>query len=241
MSPNVRCVSCAVLAWLTVASACFAAEPSYAPRKGGVGGGLGFAQFFGQGDYSEGARPRFSFAGNFRYVMSPHWRWQFSPGFSWAAYKKGARAPFPDPNFPTQPVVQNDYLSLLAPVSAQIQYVVRSGSWMYHLGAGTGAYRVWIEDRRKVLRDPLTDDLHRGVYPGVSFEFGGERFLRNITTTSIELTTSTHYVFSTRASQFPSGFDDRVLVTDLRVGVNYYFDLVRAKRTGGGLPGLPPQ
>jgi hypothetical protein len=238
MSSKVRCASCAVLAWLTAASVCVAAEGDYGPRKGGVGGGLGLGQFVGNGDYSSGAQMRFSFSGNFRYVMTNHWRWQFSPGLTWAAYKKGEPAPFTDINFPADPT-KNDYLALLVPMSAQLQFVTRSGSWMYHLGAGPGLYRVWVENRRKVLRDPTTFDLHRGVYPGVSFEFGGERFLKNITTTSIELTTTTHYVLATRDDQFPNGYNDRVLATDLRIGVNYYFDLIRAKRTGGNLPGLP--
>src|SRR5690349_3207937 len=89
MSFKVRCVSFAAFAWLTAASVCVAADSDYAPRKGGVGGSLGGSRFFGQGDYSEGARPRFSFAGSLRYVMSRHWRWQFSPGFTWSAYAKG--------------------------------------------------------------------------------------------------------------------------------------------------------
>ena len=238
MSSTFRCVGFAI-AWLTAASVCVAADFDYGPRKGGVGGSLGASRFFGQGDYSTGARPRFSLAGNLRYVMSRHWRWQFSPGFTWTAYAKGSAAPFTDLNFPSDPRVKNDYLSLLVPVSLQVQAVVPHGAWLMHLGGGAGAYRVWVEDRRKVLRDPTSLDLHRGIYPGVSVELGMERFLRNITTTSIEVVTSTHYVMAERSSQFPSGFNDHVLVSDLRLGVNYYFDLVRAKKTGGGLPGLP--
>jgi hypothetical protein len=238
MSSKVRCASCAVLAWLTAASVCFAAEGDYAPRKGGVGGGLGLGQFFGNGDYSSGARPRFSFSGNFRYVMTKHWRWQFSPGLTWTAYKKEEPTPFVDINFPAD-ATKNDQLALLVPMSAQVQFVARTGSWMMHLGAGPGLYRVWVENRRKVLRDPTTFDLHRGVYPGMSFELGGEKFLKNITTTSIEITSTTHYVLSRRNDQFPNGYNDPVLSTDLRIGVNYYFDLIRAKRTGGALPGLP--
>jgi hypothetical protein len=242
-------VSFALLALLTAASVCFAAEPNYAPRKGGIGGGLGLSQFRGQGDYSNDARPRFSFAGNFRYVVSPRFRWQVSPGLMWAAYKKGSPAPFVDINFPDEPLVKNDYLTLLIPASAQLQLVTRHGQWMQHVGAGPGLYRVWVENRRKVLRDPLSLDLHRGVYPGFSVEYGGERFLKNITTTSIELTLSTHYVFARRAThfppgmsddtQFPSGLNSNLWAMDFRIGVNYYFDLVRARKVpGAGLPGL---
>src|SRR5207247_8515803 len=105
-----------------------APDSDYAPRKGGIGGSFGLSKFFGQGDYSEDSRPRFSFAGNLRYVMTPHWRWQFSPGFTWTAYKKGSPAPFTDINFPNDEQVKNDYLSLLVPMSAQLQLVARTGS-----------------------------------------------------------------------------------------------------------------
>ena len=91
-----------------------------------------------------------------------------------------------------------------------------------------------VENRRKVLQDPATHDRHKGVYFGMSAEIGAERFLRNITTTSIEWTLGGHLVFAERDDQFPSGWNSNLLPLEARVCVNYYFDLVKPKQ------GLPP-
>jgi hypothetical protein len=245
MIRRIACVSVALFASLAAASVCLAAEPSYAPRKGGVGGAIGGSDFLGAGDYSAGAQPRFSFTGSFRYVVRPHWRWQVAPGFTWSAYKIDQHLPpslVPNISVPSPYDTMHTktyYLTLLAPISAQLQYVAQHGSWMYHAGFGPGAYRVWVEDRRKVLRDPQTFRLHRGVYPGFTVELGGEKFLKSITTTSIELVAVSHYVFSRRDQQFPSGFNDKLWAVDFRVGVNYYFDLIRGKKLpGSNLPGI---
>ena len=57
-------------------------------------------------------------------------------------------------NFPAD-VTKENMLTLVLPVSAQLQYTQKRGAWLYHLGAGPGLYRVWVENRRKVLKDPL--------------------------------------------------------------------------------------
>ncbi len=241
MIPRIRWVSVVVPALLTVASACLAAEgPSYQPGKGSVGGQLGGSYFgpdrlFGAewfGDYSHGAMPRFSFAGNFRFIQSNHLRWQISPGFTWTAYKTGTAIPFTDLNNPDDQS-KDRMLALIAPITVQAQYVVRRGWWVYHAGAGPGLYRVWVENRRKVYKDPETFRLHRGIYYGGTFEFGFERFLRAITTTSVEFTWSNHLVLATRNDQFPSGYNSNVMATEIRVGVNYYFDPMKAKKPPG--------
>jgi hypothetical protein len=72
---------------------------------------------------------------------------------------------------------------------------------------------------------------HRGAYFGMTAELGAERFLHGLTTTSIEGVVSSHLIFAERDEQFPSGFNSNVLPIDLRVCVNYYFDLVRRKKT----------
>jgi len=246
MIPRVRWVSVAVMALLTVASACLAAdgEPAYKAGKGGVGGQVGgsyfgFDRLFGSEwfrDYSDGAQPRFSFAGQFRYVRSLHWRLQLSPGFTWTAYKTSTPIPFTDPVHPDIQV-KDDMVALLAPISLQAQYVVRRGQWFYHVGAGPGLYRVWVENHRKVLKDPGTFRLHRGLYPGGTFEIGAERFLKAITTTSIELSWTNHLVFAQRPEQFPNGFDSNLMAMEWRVGVNYYFDPLREKSAGLEIPG----
>jgi hypothetical protein len=133
MIPRIRWASFAVLALLTIASACLAAEgePAYKPGYGGVGGQIGGSYFgvdrmFGGdwfGDYSKWAMPRFSFAGQFRYVHSRHWRWQVSPGYTWTAYKTGTAIPFTDVNSPDDKV-KDDMLVQLLPSTAQLQYVM---------------------------------------------------------------------------------------------------------------------
>ena len=233
MIPRFRCVSVALTALLTTASACLAAEPSYAPRKGGIGGGLGVSKFIQDGDYSTDSQLRFAFSGAFRYVMSPWLRWQVSPGFTWSAYRIGSRDPFRDPQFPADST-KDEYLTLVVPASLQVQLVERRGWWLYHFGVGPGVYRVWIENRRKVLEDPVSHVRHRGTYFGLSAELGAERFLRNITTTSIEWTVGGHLAFAERDDQFPSGWNSNLLPIEARVCVNYYFDLVKTKQA------LPP-
>lgn len=242
MNPrSIRWVGFAVTALLTVASACLAAEgdPSYKPGMGGVGGQLG-ASYFGVdrmignswfGDYSHGAMPRISFAGQFRFVQSRRIRWQVSPGFTWTAYKTATVIPFPDPNQP-ETRVKDDMLTLMAPISAQVQLVTRRGQWLYHAGVGPGVYRVWVQNDRKVLKDPATFKLHRGVYPGATFEIGAERFLRRITTTSVGFTWVNHLVLAQRDEQFASGYNSNLMATELRIGLNYYFDPLRDKTKG---------
>ena len=249
MIPRIRWVSFAVLALLTIASACLAAEGelAYKPGKGGVGGQIGgsyfgFDRMLGSdwfGDYSKWAMPRFSFAGQFRYVSSKHWRWQVSPGFTWTAYKTGTVVPHPervwDLNFPNDKT-KDQMIVLLLPVTAQLQYVTRRGQWFYHAGVGPGAYRVWVENRRKVFQDPDSLKLHRGVYPGGTFELGAERFLRSITTTSVEFNWVNHLVFAQRDQQFPRGYNSNLMAMEWRVGVNYYFDPLRQKKQGIEIP-----
>jgi hypothetical protein len=245
MISRIRWVGFAALALLTVASACLAAEgdPSYGPGKGGIGGEFGGSYFgvdriFGGewfGDYSHGTMPRGSVAGQIRFVRSKHWRWQFSPGFTWGTYKTGTVIPFTDLNYPDD-AVKDRMLVLMAPVTIQAQYVLQRGRWFYHAGVGPGAYRVWVQNRRKVYRDPETFRLHRGLYPGASFELGAERFLRAITTTSIELTWANHLVFAQRDEQFPRGYNSNLMATEFRLGVNYYFDPLKKQQPGIALP-----
>ncbi len=238
-------VSLAALVLLTVASTCLAAdgEPAYKAGKGGIGGQIGgsyfgFDRMFGSGwfgDYSDGALPRFAVAGQFRFVQSNHWRWQVSPGFTWSAYETATPLPMTDLNAP-QDRVKDRVLTLLLPVTAQLQYVTRRGSWLYHAGLGPGVYRVWVQNHRKVLRDPVSLDLHRGLYAGGTFELGAERFLKSITTTSVELTWANHLVFTQRDEQFPSGFNSNLMAMEWRLGINYYFDPLRQKTAGIEIP-----
>jgi len=90
-----------------------------------------------------------------------------------------------------------------------------------------------------VLQDPLSKNRHRGLYPGVTAELGAERFLRGLTTTSVEGVIGGHLIFAERDDQFPLGFNSNLLPVDLRLCVNYYFDMTRRKKSIE--PGVPPK
>ena len=261
MNSRVRWVGNAACALLTVASACLVAFPAAAadapadsaakpvsapkdegrgdhPGYGGIGGLIGAGQVIGNGDYSRFGQTRMSFSASWRYTFANSWRWQVSPGFLWTAYtKKSNLAPFQDIHFPTNPY-KDDYLTLVIPISTQIQWVMRGPTRMWHFGAGPGLYRVWVENFRKVVVDPGTFKPHRGLYPGASAEIGFEQFSKNLRTTSFEITFDEHYVFAKRDKQFPAGFNDVLWGVGLRAGVNYYFNL-RAKPKQRQEPALP--
>ena len=99
------------------------------PGRGAIGGQIGAGSVIGNGDYSAGAATRFSFSGHWRYVMAPWIRWQVSPGFMWAGYEEKEPAPFRDLNFPDDST-KAEYLTLLVPVSFQIQFTTRRGAWL---------------------------------------------------------------------------------------------------------------
>jgi hypothetical protein len=232
MISRVRWTGIALLAMLP-ALPCLAADaPSdttasrtgSVPGRGAVGGLVG-ASFFRSipNDYSDGAQPRFDFSGHYRYVFSNHWRMQVSPGFTWAAYSDRKRPPFADQDTPVD-TTKGSYLTLMVPISVQLQYTWGRGAWRYSLGAGPGLYRVWVENHRHVLVDPVTDRLHRGLYWGWSAETDVERFLKELPNTSLELSFAHHDVFARRDEQFPTGWNSTVGAFALRAGVNYYFD-----------------
>ena len=221
---RVSAVSGALLALLAGSSACLAADTGYAPRRGAIGGMMGFSQVVADADYSKDALPRMAFAANLRYVVNPWLRWQVSPGFLWAGYDHTSPMPFEDPNYPDD-ATKEEVLTLMLPVSAQVQVTQQRGRWLYHVGAGPGVYRVWVENRRKVLKDPYTKMLHRGFYPGVSGQLGAERFLTTLQSTAIEASAAGHWAFADRPEQFPSGFNSAILGIELRIGVNYYFNV----------------
>jgi hypothetical protein len=165
---------------------------------------------------------RLAFQAVFRYQMSPSWRWQIAPGFTWAGYKEGSPIPFTDPNFPTA-TTKNDMLVLTLPLTAQLQYTMDRGRWRHHLGVGGGAYRVWIENQRKVLQDPVSTKRHSGTYSGLDAEIGSEYFLQSLSTVSLEYSAGGHWIFAERDEQFPSGYNSFIGYFDLRFGANYHF------------------
>ena len=238
MFARCRGMALAILAVFVLRSAAHADDVGYAAGRGGVGGQFGAADVLGAGDYSKGDQARFGFSGHWRYAITKSLRWQLSPGFTWAAYKEREPAPFRDLNNPADST-KKEYLTLLLPISLQLQLTRRTGPWLYYLGAGPGAYRVWVENRRKVLKDPASKKLHRGMYPGATAQLGVERFFKSLSTTSVELSLDAHYVLAKRDEQFPSGWNDKLLDSGLRIGVNYYFAPNTVRKKDLSPPGIP--
>lgn len=234
MIPSVRSARIALLAVLAVASPCLAGE-GMSPGRGAIGGQLGLSRFWADADYSEGASSRPAFSGHFRYVISPRFRWQISPGLTWSGYSSSVAMPVPDGNFP-QDVTKNTNLTLLLPMSFELQYLMHTKKWHYHVGAGPGVYRIWIENRRIPLVDPVSFVTHRGLYAGVTGEVGVERFIKTLPSTSVEACVATHWVFAQRDEKFPSGYNSFLAATEVRVGANYYFDMSRLARKSTALP-----
>lgn len=235
MIPRVRSASIALLVLLAVASPCLAGE-GMSPGRGAIGGQLGLSRFWADGDYSEGASSRPAFAGHFRYVLGKRLRWQISPGFTWSGYSSKVLMPVPDGNFP-EDKTKNTNLVLLLPMTFELQYLMHTKKWHYHVGAGPGVYRVWIENERIPLVDPVSFKRHMGLYAGVSGEVGVERFIRTLPSTSVEASVATHWVFAQRDDQFPSGYNSFLAATEVRVGANYYFDMSRLSKKSTALPG----
>lgn len=227
----------AVLLLLSTATASFAQKADSAatartgalPGRGSIGGQAGISSFLAEKDYSDGAMPRIAFAGHFRYVVNNSFRWQVSPYFTWSAYKVDAPSPFTDANFPAD-TTKDHYLTQLVGASAQLQYTGKRGKWNYHFGAGPAVYRVVVQNRRKVVKDPVTFRLHQGTYLGATAEFGVERFLKGLPNTSLEWTAAYQGAFAKRDEQFPSGFNGAVHAVELRFGAHYYYDFNRPKK-----------
>jgi len=234
MIPRVRTAGIALLAVLAVAPPCLAAV-GMAPGRGAIGGQLGGSLFWADGDYSKGAKPRMAFSGHFRYVLNNHLRWQVSPGFTWAGYSASLPIPVPDGNYPGD-LTKKTNLTLLLPMTFEVQWLMHTKKWHYHLGAGPGIYRLWIENHRIPLSDPKSFARHQGLYAGVTGELGVERFVRQLPSTSVEACVATHCVFARRDAQFPSGYNSSVGVTEIRIGANYYFDMGRLRRQTTELP-----
>lgn len=228
MIPRVRSAGIAFLAVLAIASPCPAAD-GMDPGRGAIGGQTGASFFWADGDYSEGAKSRFAFSGHFRYVMSNHFRWQISPGFTWTGYSGAIPQPVPDGTFP-YPDTKRTNLTLLLPMTFELQYLHHVGKWHYHLGAGPGLYRVWVENRRIVLKDPVSFVPHRKIHPGVTGEIGVERFVKSMPSTSLEACVATHWVFAQDDEAYPTGYNSFLAATEIRIGANYYFDMSRLKK-----------
>lgn len=238
MSSCVRWAGIALLAVFAVASPARAADSTATappklttgsiPGRAGIGGMIGGSWFVAAGDYSRGSRPRFDFSGSFRYQLRPGLRLQFSPGFTWNGYSKTESPPFDDPGRPGD-LTKEHYLTLLVPISTQVQWTHGGRSWFHHVGIGPGIYRVAVQHYRKELKDARTFLPHRGLYLGGTLELGTERFFKSLPNTALELNAASHLVLARRDQQFRAGWNDMLGSTALRIGVNYYYDVARLK------------
>lgn len=207
------------------------------PGRGGIGGQIGSSYIFGGTDYKGGAQPRFSFIGHFRYQASRTWGWQVSPYFTWNGYVSHALAPYKDLNFPTEGRSKEFYLTQVVGAAGEIQWFHGTGGQRWHLGAGPGIYRVVIENHRKVLKDPLSLELHSSPHLAATAEFGVERFLKKLPNTTIEVTAAMQEAFSRDDKKFPSGWNANPMLIELRAGAHYYYDFRRGKPA----PKAPPR
>jgi len=205
------------------------------PGHAGVGGLIGGSWFLAGEDYSKGALPRFDFAATLRYVFTPAWRLQVSPGFTWAAYSKQEPPPSIDPRDPTDRSKEG-YVTQLVPVSAQLQRTWLRGRTLWHVGAGPGLYRVVVQNNRNVLQDFVTFAPHKGSYLGGCGEIDFKSFLKSLGTTSVEVSAVNHFVLATRDDQFPSGWNGSIDAVAVRMGMNYYFDVGVVDREARKLP-----
>jgi hypothetical protein len=203
------------------------------PGRGGIGGQVGSSYILSDGDYSEGAQPRLSFIGHFRYVIDKHWGWQVSPYFTWNGYVSSKDAPFVDLNFPNGGTSKQHYLTQVLGVATQIQYYGGKGRSRWHLGAGPSVYRVVIQNHRKVVEDPVSHELHSAMHIGASAELGFERFLKKLPNTSLELTFAGHTAFAKDDTKWVSGWNGSPMLAEVRFGGNYYYDFRRGKTAKG--------
>ena len=213
-----------------------AAPIGHTPGRGSIGGQIGGSLLAGNADYSKAAQPRFSFSGHFRYVISESSRWQLSPTYTWAAYANSEDIPFTDPNNPSD-TKKDQVLTQMAGASIQYQMVWGRGQACWHLGAGPGVYRVWVQNRRKVLKDPLSKALHQGLHLGATAEMGYERFLKSLPNTSLEVTGAWHAAYARDDDKYPLGFNGNPMFAEIRVGGHYYFAFDRSKKSEDAGPG----
>lgn len=210
------------------------------PGRGGIGGQIGGSYLVAGGaDYSDGAQPRLSFVGHFRYVISPGWGWQVSPYFTWSGYVSNKDAPFVDPNFPGDGLQKEFYLTQLLGASGQLQWFSGTGPTRWHVGLGPAVYRVVIQNHRKVVEDPVSRELHQGLHLGATAEVGYERFLKKLSNTSIEATVALQTAFAKSDNRWVSGWNGNPMFVEVRLGAQYYYDFrkPKPKSTKPGLGG----
>lgn len=240
MNSRFRLASVVAMLFLATASVSYAqtadsvATTGALPGRGGIGMQIGSSYIVSGGDYSDGAQPRLSFIGHYRYTINKHWGWQISPMFTWNGYVSHVDAPFVDPNFLNEGTSKQFYITQVVGAGSQIQYIGGKGRTRWHVGAGPSIYRVVIQNHRKVVEDPVSRERHQGTHLGASAEFGYERFSKRLPNTSLEGTISAYTAFAKSDDKWVSGWNDSPILTEFRFGANYYYDFGRGKTAKGG-------
>ena len=243
MIPRLRLASALAFALLATASVSHAQTADSVATKGplagrgGIGGQIGTSYIVAGPDYSDGAQPRFTFVGHFRYQVNTTWGWQVSPYFTWNGYVSHENAPIVDPNFPHEGLSKQEYLTYVRGGAAQVQWFQGTGRSRWHLGLGPAVYQVVVENHRKVVEDPASHELHNGLHLGASAEFGYEKFLKTLPNTSIEGTVAWQAAFARSDNRFPSGWNGNPHLLEVRLGAHYYYDFRKPKPTSTK-PGL---
>jgi len=243
---NVRFRPASVVAMIALATACagvaFAADTTPvkgpAPGRAGIGGQIGSSYIFAGGDYADGAQPRLSFAGHFRYQIDSHWGWQFSPQFTWNGYVSHVDAPYLAENSVGNNFTKQRYITQIAGLGSQLQYFGGDAGTRWHVGFGPAIYRVVVQNNRKVVRDTLSKELVRGAHLGASAEFGIERMNKRLPNTSLEATVALQTVFAGDDTKYASGWNGTPMLVEVRIGGHYYYDFRRPKPAAKGAKGL---
>jgi hypothetical protein len=94
-----------------------------------------------------------------------------------------------------------------------------------------------VENQRKVLKDPVSLELHKGLHMGATAEIGYEKFLRKLPNTSIEATAAWQAAFARSDARWPSGWNGNPMAVEIRLGAHYYYDFRKPKPTSTK-PGL---
>ena len=209
------------------------------PGRGGIGGQIGTAWIVSEGDYSAGSQPRFTFIGHFRYQVNKSLGWQVSPYFTWNGYVSHVDAPFVDLNFPNDGLQKEEYITQILGAAGQVQWFRGSGRTRWHIGVGPTIYQVIVQNHRKVVEDPISHELHKGVHMGANAELGYERFLRKLPNTSIEATAGWQIAFAKSEGRWQAGWNGNPMAVEARLGVHYYYDFRKAKPKSTK-PGLNP-
>src|SRR5262249_46900286 len=110
-----------------------------------------------------------------------------------------------------------------------LQWFTGTGRQRWHLGVGPAVYRVVVQNHRKVVKDPVSLELHSGTHIGANAELGMEKFMKRLPNTSIEITAAWHMAFARDDVRFVSGWNGSPMLAEFRAGAHYYYEFRKPK------------